>query len=184
MNAFNRIVTIIVLFILLALLLALAVSPMEVAHWMQGQLATFSAWLARMQVTDPTNFNIARAALAVAALIVLLPLILAEFTREGETVVRLRTAEGDAQVTTDSIAKRLAWHVDQLADVIAVQPVVQARGDQVNIQLDVETSPVIDVPMKTEEIILVTRDVVEGSMGLKIGKIDVRIRHSEYPELA
>jgi hypothetical protein len=184
MNAFNRIVTIIVLFILLALLLALAVSPMEVVHWMQGQLATFGAWLARLQATDPMNFNIARAALAVAALIVLLPLILAEFTREGEAVVRLRTPEGDAQVTTDSIAKRLAWHVDQLADVIAVQPVVQARGDQVNIQLDVETSPVIDVPMKTEEILLVVRDVVEGSMGLKIGKIDVRIRHSEYPELA
>lgn len=184
MNAFNRIVTIIVLFILLALLLALAVSPLDVVNWMQGQLANFSAWLARLQATDPTNFNIARAALAVAALIVLLPLILAEFTREGESVVRLHTPEGDAQVTTDSIAKRISWHVDQLADVIAVQPEVQARSDQVNIQLDVETSPVIDVPMKTEEIILVVRDVVEGSMGLKIGKLDVRIRHSAYPELA
>ena len=64
-----------------------------------------------------------------------------------------------------------------------MQPEVQARSDQVNIQLDVETSPVIDVPMKTEEIILVVRDVVEGSMGLKIGKLDVRIRHSEYPQL-
>ena len=183
MNAFNRIITIIVLFILLALLLALAVSPLDVVNWMQELLANFSAWLARMQATDPTNFNIARAALAVAALLVLLPLILAEFTREGEAVVRLRTPEGDAQVTTDSIAKRLSWHVDQLADVITVQPEVQARGDQVNIRLDVETSPVIDVPMKTEEIILVVRDVVEGSMGLKIGKLDVRIRHSEYPQL-
>ncbi len=183
MNALNRIITIIVLFVLLALLLALAVSPLDLVNWVQGLLANFSAWLARMQVTDPTNFNIARAALAVAALLVLLPLILAEFTREGEAVVRLRTPEGDAQVTTDSIAKRLSWHVDQLADVITVQPEVQARGDQVNIRLDVETSPVIDVPMKTEEIILVVRDVVEGSMGLKIGKLDVRIRHSEYPQL-
>ena len=181
MNAINRIISILILLLLLALLLALAFSPGEVVNWMQAQLANFSAWLARSQVTDPTNFNIARAAIAVAALILLLPLILAEFTREGEAVVRFRTPEGEAQVTTDSIAKRLSWHVDQLADVITVQPQVQARGDQVNIGLDVETSPVIDVPMKTEEIILVVRDVVEGSMGLKIGKLDVRIRHSEYP---
>ena len=184
MNAINRIISILVLLLLLALFLALAFAPGEVTHWMQEQLANFSSWLAHFQATDPTNFNIARAAIAVAALILLLPLLIAEFTREGESVVRFRTPQGDAQVTTDSIAKRLAWHVDQLADVIAVQPQVQARGDQVNIALDVETSPVIDVPMKTEEIILVVRDVAEGSMGLKIGKLDVRIRHSEYPEIA
>ncbi len=105
MNAFNRIVTIIILFILLALLLALAISPLDVVHWMQEHLANFSAWLARLQATDPINFNIGRAAVAVAALLVLLPLILAEFTREGEAVVRLRTPEGDAQVTTDSITR-------------------------------------------------------------------------------
>ncbi len=61
MNAFNRIVTIIILFILLALLLALAISPLDVVHWMQEHLANFSAWLARLQATDPTNFNIGRA---------------------------------------------------------------------------------------------------------------------------
>ena len=43
MNTFNRIITIIVLFILLALLLALAVAPLDVVNWMQGQLANFSA---------------------------------------------------------------------------------------------------------------------------------------------
>ena len=73
MNAFNRIITIIVLFILLALALALAVVPLDVVNWMQELLANFSAWLARLQATDSTNYNIARAALAVAALLVLLP---------------------------------------------------------------------------------------------------------------
>ncbi len=68
-------------------------------------------------------------------------------------------------------------------DTVTFDPSLADSLIPLNIQLDVETSPVIDVPMKTEEIILVVRDVVEDSMGLKIGKLDVRIRHSEYPQL-
>ncbi len=55
MNAFNRIVTIIILLILLALLLALAVSPSM--RPLDPSIANFSAWLARLQATDPINFN-------------------------------------------------------------------------------------------------------------------------------
>ncbi|MCP4165021.1 MAG: hypothetical protein GY759_03890 [Chloroflexi bacterium] len=183
MNTVNRIVSIVVFVLLLLILVALALAPNDVISWVQMQLSDLSATISRQQVIDTTNYNIARVAVVVAALLVLLPLIMAEFSSPTESVARVRTADGEARVTTDSIARRLAWHIDQLADVITVAPEVQARGDHVDIILDIETSPEIDIPMKTEEIMLVTREVVEDRMGLKVGKIDVRLRHSAYPEM-
>ena len=92
-------------------------------------------------------------------------------------------AGGEASISVESISQRLAYNIDQLPDVVKVSPRITARARGVDIELVLETAPDVDVPMKTEEIILVVRDVVESSMGLKIGKLDVRIRHSEYPQL-
>ncbi|NUQ37726.1 MAG: hypothetical protein HUU23_07985 [Caldilineales bacterium] len=182
MNALNRILSLLLFLVLLAALLALALIPQDFLNWLQLQLGNLVAQVNRLQLTDPTNFNIARAAVAVAALLIFLPLILAEFPRGSEPAVRMSMPGGEAQVTTESVARRLAWHLDQLADVIHVTPQVRGRGDQVDVQLDVETAPEIEVPMKTEEVILVAREIVQERMGLKLGRLDVRIRHSDYPE--
>jgi hypothetical protein len=85
-----------------------------------------------------------------------------------------------AQVTTESVAQRLKWHLGQLADVLSVQPTVRASGRRVNVEIEVETTPEIEVPMKTEEVIAVTREVVEDRMGLCLGKLDVRVRHAPF----
>ena len=183
MNAFNRLIAGLIVFLLLALFIALAAAPGPVLSWLQQQLSNFSAWVSRFQVTDPTNFTIARVAVVIAALLLFTPLLMAEFGRKGESVVRLPMQGGSAQVTTESIGRRLAWHLDQLADVITVQPTVRARGAHVDIALDIETTPEVDVPMKTEEVVLVTREVVEDRMGIKLGRLDVRIRHSDFPQL-
>ena len=34
--------------------------------------------------------------------------------------------------------------------------------------------------MKTDEVVDVTRDVIEQDMGLKLGKLDVRMRYAPY----
>ncbi len=94
--------------------------------------------------------------------------------------VRIRTSEGSAELDPASISRRLEWHLDQLADVITVIPTVKARGDSVDINLEIETAPDIDVAMKTDEVVEVTRDIVEQDMGLKLGKLDVRMRHAPF----
>ena len=182
MNQLNRVVASLFFLLLLVFFVGLGLFPMDMVNWLQVQLGTLTNQIARFQAIDSTNFNLARIAVVVAALLLFLPLLMAEFTRRTESLVRLQTADGAASVTTDSIARRLAWHLDQLADVITVVPAVHSRGSLVDVVLDVETSPEIDVPMKTEEVMLVTREIIEDRMGLKLGKLDVRIRHSEYPE--
>jgi hypothetical protein len=52
----------------------------------------------------------------------------------------------------------------------------------VNVRLKVQTRPEIDVPMKTDEIVAVTREVVTERMGLQLGKIQVSIDHAPYTE--
>jgi hypothetical protein len=105
-----------------------------------------------------------------------------ELRRPRKKIIRVqKMAGGEAHITTDSIAQRLAYNLDQLPDVIKVSPRITGRARGVDIDLLLETSPEIDVPMKTEEVLQVTREVVGERMGLKLGKVQVQIKHAPYP---
>ncbi len=183
MNAINRIIAFFIFLSAFVLLIFLAVAPFDALTWMQSQLTAITRWASGYQHSKPLIFTLGRVALGAVAFLVIIPLMLAEIPRgKREKTVKVRTEHGDVQVTADSIAKRLAWHLDQLADVITVTPEIDPRGDKVNVTLDVETSPEIDVPMKTEEIMLVTRDIIEKDMGLKLGRLRIHIRHAPYPQ--
>ena len=182
MNALNRIIGFLIFLIAFLILIILAAVPFEALSWLQTQIGHLTQWARQQQMTAPLLLNLGRAALAAIAILIVIPLMIAELPRKKkEPAVSMRTEHGEIRVTADSIAKRLAWHLDQLADVISVFPMVEPRGDTVNIKLDVETSPEIDLPMKTEEIMLVTREIIEQDMGLKLGKLNVNLRHAPYP---
>jgi len=183
MNVINRIIGFLIFLIAFLLLIILAAVPFETLAWLQTQIGHLNQWATQYQLTNPLFFNLGRVGLAAIAILIVIPLMIAEFPRrKKEPAVTMRTDHGEIRVTAESIAKRLAWHLDQLADVINVYPTVQPKGDTVNVMLDVETSPEIDLPMKTEEIMLVTREIIEQDMGLKLGKLNVNLRHAAYPE--
>lgn len=183
MNIFNRILAILSLLVLLALVLVLAVFPLETLRAMQNGLSAAGAFLERAQTDALWLLTLARVALVVAALVICGLLLWGEVKPRRPKAVRIQTESGSkASVTTESVARRLAWHVDQLADVISVTPEVTAAGRAVNVVLNLETRPEIDVPMKTDEVVAVAREVIADRMGLQIGKIDVRIKHAPYQE--
>lgn len=182
MNVINRFLAFILIFVLCAGVLALAVAPFAVLDRLQDGLTRLGQSLSQQQSLNPALFITVRLLMVLVAALVFVAFVLAEWPRRAQPAVRLRTSTGAAEVTTDSVARRLRWHLDQLADVIAVAPTVRPHGDRVDVFLDVETSPAIEVPMKTEEVMLVAREVVEERMGLKLGRLEVRIRHSEFPK--
>jgi hypothetical protein len=99
--------------------------------------------------------------------------------------VEVRTQAGSqGRVTVDSVERRLAWHIDQIEDVIWVAPHVSPRGRTVNVLLEVQTSPEIDVPAKTDEVVNVARQVLTERMGLQPGKVEVHIEHAPYEQEA
>jgi hypothetical protein len=183
MNVFNRLVVIVFLvvsMIVLPVVLVLVPARPDIVTIIGEQaLGRLRAIGGGFQI----RFVIAGALSAVLTFVVCGLLLWLELRRPHGKAVRVRKVGDEAKVTTDSIARRLEYNIDQLAEVISVKPKITARGKGVHVRLNVETGPEIDVPAKTEEISKVAREVVEERMGLKLaGKLEIHIKHAPYPK--
>ncbi len=183
MNIFNRIFTILSLLVLLALIVVVAALPMQSVQTAQRGLEATGAFFGMAEQSYYWIFAVARIILAALAILLFGLLLWVELRRRRPKAVKVHTPDGSqASVTTESVARRLTWHIDQLADVISAAPQVTASGKSVNIELVVETRPEIDIPMKTDEVIKVVREIVVDRMGLQLNKIQVRIHNAPYQE--
>lgn len=181
MSTFNRLTATLIWLFLLLIVCYFAITPIQALGQVRTATSTLSEMLQSWQASDPTNFMIGQAALGVAAIALFGMLIWLEILTGRRRGVRIRTAEGgSAELATDSIGRRLQWHLDQLAEVITVVPLVKSRGGSVDIKLEIEAAPDVDIPMKTDEVVEVTRDIVEHDMGLRLGKLDVHMRCAPF----
>jgi hypothetical protein len=179
MNTLNRVIVILLWVAVMAIVGVAAVAPFATLAWLQSALATAAAWLAAQQTANPNNFLIGQIAVGVITLLVLGLLVGLEIWSGQRRGVRIRTVQGgQAELDTGSISRRLSWQLDQLAEVISVVPIVKSKGGSVDIKLEIETAPDIDVPMKTDEVVEATRDLIEQDMGLKLGRLDVHVRYA------
>jgi len=110
-------------------------------------------------------------------------LLYLEFKRSKVKTIKVQQVSGgDAELTADSIGSRLEYNIDLLQDVVRVKPTVKNARRGVRVVLEVETSPEIDVPAKTEEIQALAKDIVENRMGLRLDMVRVVMRHAPYPK--
>jgi hypothetical protein len=184
MNVFNRLVIVVLVLALIVLTAIIVIEPGGVL----GTTSLFSGW-ARDQIeiyrSGQYQYLFLGGRIVIGGIIVLLCLLILwlELRRpRKKTIAVQKLAGGEAQVSIDSISQRLAYNIDQLPDVINVSPRITSRTRGVDIDLLLETSPDIDVPMKTEEVLEVTREVIVERMGLKLGKVQVQIKHAPYPK--
>jgi hypothetical protein len=182
-NILNRIVTILLVLVLLALALVLAVFPVQALTTAQRGLEAVDAFFLVLESSYFWLFVAARVLLVLLAVFIAGLLFWGELRPKQPRSVRIHTEAGSiAEVTAESVARRLAWHIDQLADVISVSPQVRPRGRAVDVRLDLRTSPEIDVPMKTDEVVALAHEVIAERMGLQPGKIEVHIDHAPYTD--
>jgi hypothetical protein len=185
MNVFNRIVIVLLLVALLAGAIYLALMPTQAVQSVQRGVTGISTFVSGAEESSSWAFILGRVVLAIVALVLFGWLLWRELKRSRPKAVKLYTESGSkATITTESVERRLVWNIDQLADVISVTPTVSPAGKAVNISLSVETRPEIDVPMKTDEIVGVVREVITERMGLQLGKVQVSIKHAPYQEEA
>lgn len=186
MTTFNRIIAILLWLLLMALFGVAAVIPFPLVATLQSWLAAAEAALVTAQADNPSNFLIGQIAVGVSAVLIFGILIGLEIWSGQQRGVRIRTAQGgSAELDTASISRRLSWQLDQLAEIISVVPIVKSKGGSVDIKLEIEAAPDVDVPMKTDEVVEVTRDLIEQDMGLKLGRLDVHMRYAPFdPEWA
>lgn len=113
-------------------------------------------------------------------------LLIVEIRGPAKHNIRIRkVGGGQVVVTTESIAERLHYQIDQIADVVGVKAQVKPRGGGVELDLQIQTGADVNVPEKAEQVLQVAKQVVEDKMGLVLsGKPRVHIHVMPTPPLA
>ncbi|MBN1660598.1 MAG: alkaline shock response membrane anchor protein AmaP [Anaerolineae bacterium] len=183
MNVFNRLVVILLLLVIIVLAAIVAIVP---EYSLRLAAVTFD-WLYQGAANYMENNRLFFAGMRIliggATILLGLLLLWLELRRPRKRTIRAqKLAGGEAHITVESVEQRLAYNIDQLPDVVRVAPRVEGKPRGVDIDLLLETSPEIDVPMKTDEVMQVTREVIVDRMGLKLGTVRVKIKHAPYPQ--
>ncbi len=177
MNVFNRIVMVVAIIFLLVFIAVLMVFDLQVIAQARASLDAFEAGLYDGQ------FSMLFLIICGGMLFVLLILLWLEMRRPRRKTVRIKAASGgDAQMGIQSVSQSLDYRIDELAGVRKVQSHITSRGRDVDVSIDLGTSPSVNIPVLTDQIISLCRDIVETQLGIKIhGPVKVNIRHEPYP---
>ena len=183
MNVVNRLLIILLILIIIVLTAVIVIAPQQTVQVGQQALTAAGQWIDFWQRPQYWPlFASGRVIIGGALVLLCLFLLWLELRKPRQRTIQVQqVAGGEASIAVDSIAQRLEYNIDQLPDVVKVSPRINSRGRGVDVNLVLETSPDVDIPMKTDEVLQVTREVVEERMGLKLGKVEVQIKHSPYP---
>ena len=100
-----------------------------------------------------------------------------ELRRPRRKTVQVLGAEGHTtEVGIKAMSQRLQSDLAAVADVNRVKPKVTILGKKVDVSVDVEVHPAVDLPSKTDEITQVIRQVVGEQMGAVVGKVRVNMQ--------
>jgi len=177
-NVFNRIVMVIVILALLFLVLFVMIRPLDAVAIARANLDYFEQGL-----FDNQFFLWFLIVLGVAEFI-LLVLFYLELKQRRRKTVRVKTkAGGNAQLGVQSVAESLEYRIDELAGVRQVRPRIISRGRDVEVAVDLDTSPSVNIPVLTDQITELCRDIVTRQLGVKIkGKVKINVKHEPYPK--
>jgi hypothetical protein len=179
MNVLNRVVTVLLILALLALAVALLIMPTRTINAGEAVVDAIrqSALFASGAAADY--------ALAIVGLVILILLILLvlELRSPNRKTVRIRTdANGKARIGVESVVQSLAYRIDELPGVRDAKPHVTSRGNDVSVSIDLHTSPSVNVPAITAQIVNLAHEIIETQLGVKIhDKIEVNVAHEPFP---
>lgn len=118
-----------------------------------------------------------------ALLLLVIALLVLELRRPGRQTVKVRQVSGSTvELSTESVGRGLAYHIAQVPGVLQVRPRVVSTGKAVKVSLDLETDPAADVPAKSEEVLELAREIIEGKLGVKVTSISANVRQADYSE--
>jgi hypothetical protein len=183
MNAFNRIVMILVILVVFFVLTIGLFVPFESLAVIGGVAGSTLHTLNRIRPEFLLPFRALLILCAILFDMLLIGLLVLEIRGPARRTLRVaKVGGGEVSVTAESLAERIQYHVDQLADVIGVQVKVAPRGGGVDLDLNIQTGADVNVPEKAEQVLEVTRQVVEDKMGLKLArKPRINIHAMPYP---
>ncbi|HEX7594626.1 MAG TPA: alkaline shock response membrane anchor protein AmaP [Anaerolineae bacterium] len=180
MNLINRFLVIV------ELLIAIALAPIliVVLVFLRGSIVDTVDNFSRGLVSGPNALVIQASCIGLVAFVFVVAILLLFLELQRPSIHRLHVqsvTEGQVEVTADAIMHRLEHAILQIADVTRVKPRVisASKGNSVDLAIELETSPEVNVPKKTQEVIAAAKQVLEEQMGLQVGKIQVQVNHAQ-----
>jgi hypothetical protein len=185
-NAFNRIMMLLVILLAFVVLTISLAAPFETLTVGKAVADNALRTLGRIRPEFILPFRALLILCAILFDMLLIGLVILEVRGPARRTIRVQKVDGGiVAVTTEALVERLQYHLDQLADVISVKVKVTPRGGNVDLSLDVRTGADVNVPEKAGQVLEVARQVVEDKMGVKLArKPHVYIHATPYPGVA
>lgn len=177
MNILNRILVVIGLIVSIVLALSLILFPVSVIDGVRANLDA----LEQLLYSD-RPFFIFIGVMALCAVVALVLLVLELRRPRKKTVLIHSEGDGQAELGVESIEQSLEYRIDELAGVREVNCKIRSRGRDAQVFVNLNTSPSVNIPVLTGQIMDLARDIVEGQLGVRIrGKVRVNVKHEPYP---
>jgi phosphatidylglycerophosphate synthase len=175
MNFINR------LLIVLELLVVIVLSPILIVLLLIGR-STFQTIFAPALATLSQSAIQPSQVICVGVLVLLFAfaiiLLLLEYPRSSGRRLRIQSVLGaEVLMSSDAITQQVEYSLDALTGVIKVRAQVVSAGRDKGVDVFVElwTTADADVKGKTEEAAGVARHVIEDGLGLKVGKVQIKL---------
>ncbi len=181
MNAFNRIVIVLLLLILIPVLSYFFIVP----HVVLGELG---AWATAMSQTLWQMNPVMRLAGGIAAAVVVdilfLFLIYLELRRPKKKYIHVQKITGGvATLSVDSIVQQIQYRLDPVEGVIKVKPEVTAKGQKVRVAVDVLVQAGYNLPELASRLVDEVKEVITHDLGLQpAGDPVIRMKVSAPPK--
>lgn len=137
-------------------------------------------------LADPQQLGPRLVCLGVTLVVAVFAILLLylELMPSGKMRMHLKSIQGaDVLMSSDAITTQLQYALDPLPGVIRATPkVFKGKGDAVDVMVDMTTSSDVEVKRKTDEVMDVTRTVLEGGLGLRVGKVQIKIEQMKPPK--
>ncbi len=181
MNLINR--TLIVMLLLAGMLFS-CFSFVAILFFRQSLATTMQSTVAAIGSDALGAPQLLCLGLSVIFFVIGLLLFYLEIMPGGKTRLKLKSIQGaDVIMSSDAITAQLQYALDPLPGVIKAQPhVFRGKDDSVDVKVELVTTPEVDVKRKTDEVMDVTRTVLEGGLGLRVGKVQIQIDQMKPPK--
>ncbi len=181
MNWVNRILIVLELIVLIIVSLACIGILIFARPMLQ---TTFAPTLAALSAQDQNPSQVIGVGIFTLTFAFSILLLLLELAPRGAQRLKIQSTQGvEVLMSADAITQQLEYALDALTDVLKVraQVVGTRRGEGVDVFAEMWTTPDVDVRAKTEEAAGVARQVVEDKLGLKVGKVQIKLDQMKAP---
>jgi hypothetical protein len=180
-RVFNRAVVILEILLLGVTLIVAAVVPNTV---LDSILYTVQQAQSALQLDWPRSYLVFLL-VAIVLIFLLLVLLWLELRPQSRKTITVRGRDGtEAEVATSSVAQSLQRRIAEVPSVSRVRATVRGVRAGVDVLLDLETTPEIDIPSKMDEVSQAARDLIEAKMGLHVARIRVNIKQVRFGDAA